>query len=104
MGIIIRISIKRLNDQKVVNSLSARGIIMIPAIGNNDLEGDKKYFFFTSPLDDEFRGPILFPTAGANRGSADTCTNTILGIKTILGMKTLIKKIRAVENKQSAHI
>lgn len=84
-------------NEKSSKSLSARGIIMIRVARDNDLEGGKSNFFH-HPLDAEFRGPILSPTTRTNRGSADTY------ISKMLCVKTLIMRMRAVENKQSAHI
>ncbi|MFC3950190.1 hypothetical protein [Serratia entomophila] len=54
--------------EKPLTSIRARGIIMIPGTGNNDLDDDKKEIFFALPLDAELDGPILFATAVADRG------------------------------------
>ncbi|PCN67516.1 hypothetical protein DBO95_18185 [Yersinia pestis] len=69
-------------NEKSSKSLSARGMIMIRVARDNDLEG-VKVIFFIIPLDAEFRGPILFPTTRANRGSADTYVSKMLGVKNI---------------------
>ncbi|MBI6180170.1 hypothetical protein [Serratia proteamaculans] len=54
--------------EKTLTSIRARGIIMIPRTGNNDLSDDKNEFFFALPLDAGWYGPILFATAVADRG------------------------------------
>jgi len=54
--------------EKPITSIRARGIIMIPTTGNNDLNDDKNEIFFTLALDAGADGPILFATAVADRG------------------------------------
>jgi hypothetical protein len=54
--------------EKLITSIRARGIIMIPRTGNNDLSDDKKEIFFVLPLDARLYDPILFATAVADRG------------------------------------
>ncbi|MBC3249986.1 hypothetical protein H8I69_07145 [Serratia fonticola] len=54
--------------EKPITSIRARGIIMIPTPGNNDLAADKNEIFFALPLDAGVDGPILLATAVADRG------------------------------------
>ncbi|MHA7845270.1 hypothetical protein [Serratia sp. D1N4] len=54
--------------EKSLASIRARGIIMIPMKGNNDLTVGKNEIFFTQALDAGSDGPILLTTAVADRG------------------------------------
>ncbi|WON77622.1 hypothetical protein [Serratia sp. UGAL515B_01] len=55
-------------DEKTIIAIKARGIIMIPTEGNNDLIAVKNEYFFILTLDAVADGPILLSTAVANRG------------------------------------